>query len=189
MEKMIFRFDDVCVNADMELINSMTDFLFCRFPDCEVLWGVSPLVNDMSSEKSEIGKQRIFPKIFNAYSDYRKFYYVDKAGLPVLHHKAKMASHGLVHVDHRLLSKEAQEMSILVSSSLVKAKVFIPPFNKWNSDTDAICKEHGIELVKFEDGWLCMEYNSFDLNHKRWYLHAREFELSQFIKWFDDKSR
>ncbi len=46
----------------MELINNMTDFLFEKFPDCKILWGISPLVNDMSKEKNEIAKQRIFPK-------------------------------------------------------------------------------------------------------------------------------
>lgn len=189
MEKMIFRFDDVCINADMNLVNNMTDFLFRRFPYCDVIWGVSPLVNDMSKEENNIERQRIFPKILNAYSDYRKFYFVDKAGLPELHSKAKMASHGLVHVDHRLLSREAQEISILVSSSLAKAKIFIPPFNKWNSDTESICNEHGIELVKFEDGWLCMEYNVFNPFHKKWYLHSREFNIEQFIEWFNIESR
>ena len=52
-----FRFDDVCINTDMQLINEMTDFLFETFPDCKVLWGVSPFVNDMSNEKNEISKQ------------------------------------------------------------------------------------------------------------------------------------
>lgn len=180
----IFRFDDVCINADMNLINKMTDFLFENFSDCKVLWGVSPFVNDMSGEKNEASKQRIFPKIYNAHSDYRIFYKVDKAGIPELHKKATMASHGLIHVDHRLMTKEAQEMSILTSASLVNAKVFIPPFNKWNKFTEEICEEHGIELIKFEDGWLCMEYNDFDPEQKRWYLHAREFTYEQFEAWF-----
>lgn len=184
----IFRFDDVCINADMQLVNDMTDFLFDRFPDCKVLWGVSPLVNDMSYEKSYISKQRIFPKIFNAHSDYRKFYNVDLAGLPELHSRAVMASHGLIHVDHRLLDKSAQEMSILISASLVKAKVFIPPFNKWNKFTEEICNEHGIELIKFEDGWLCMEYNEYNDSQNLWYLHAREFDIETFKKWFDKKN-
>ena len=185
MEKMIFRFDDVCINADMKLVNDMTEFLFDKFPECEVLWGISPLVNDMSAEKTNIGKQRIFPEILNAYSDYRKFYMVDKLGIPVFHPRVKIASHGLIHVDHRLLSRDAQEMSILVSSSLAKAKMFIPPFNKWNRDTDDICKEHGIDLIKFEDGWLCMEYNEYNRDQVRWYLHSREFTLEEFKKWFD----
>jgi hypothetical protein len=181
----IFRFDDVCINADMELINNMTNFLVDRFPGCIVLWGVSPLVHDMSGEKSDISKQRIFPKILNAHSDYRVFYNVDKAGLPEYNKNATLASHGLIHVDHRLLSRDAQEVSILISSSLVKSKIFIPPFNKWNKDTDDICKENGIELIKFEDGWLCMEYNQYNEDQQRWYLHAREFSFEDFKKWFN----
>lgn len=182
--KKIFRFDDVCINADMNLINDMTNFLFDRFPTCVVLWGVSPLVHDMSEEKNEVTRQRIFPKILNAHSDYRKYYDVDLAGVPDLNTRATLAAHGLVHVDHRLLPKPAQEMSILISASLVKSKIFIPPFNKWNKDTDEICKEHGIELIKFEDGWLSMEHNKFNESHDRWYLHAREFTLDNFKKWF-----
>ena len=96
-----------------------------------------------------------------------------------------MASHGLVHVDHRLLDKSSQEMSILISSSLVNANIFIPPFNKWNKLTEEVCIENGIELIKFEDGWLCMEYNSYDDSHDKWYLHAREFTFDNFKKWFD----
>jgi hypothetical protein len=180
----IFRFDDVCINADMKLINNMTDFMFKKFPSCIVLWGVSPLVHDMSNEKSDIEKQRIFPKILNAHSDFRNYYQVDLAGLPDLNPKATLAAHGLVHVDHRLLPKPAQEMSILISASLVKSKIFIPPFNKWNKDTQEICDEHGIELIKFEDGWLSMEHNNYNDVHDKWYLHAREFELDNFYKWF-----
>lgn len=183
--KKIFRFDDICINADMVLINDMTNFLFDRFPTCVVLWGVSPLVHDMSEEKNEITRQRIFPKILNAHSDYRKYYDVDLAGVPNLNTKATLAAHGLVHVDHRLLPKPAQEMSILISASLVKSKIFIPPFNKWNKDTDEICKEHGIELIKFEDGWLSMEHNKFNESHDKWYLHAREFTFDNFKNWFN----
>jgi len=58
----IFRFDDVCINADMQLINEMTDFLFEIFPDCKVLWGVSPFVNDMSNEKMKYQNKEYFQK-------------------------------------------------------------------------------------------------------------------------------
>lgn len=181
----IFRFDDVCINANMCLINEMTHFLLEKFPFCEVIWGISPLVNDMSVENDDISKQRIFPKIYNAYSDYRVYYNVDKAGIPEINRRVRTASHGLVHVDHRLLSKEAQEMSIIVSASLAKSNMFIPPFNKWDKNTELICKENNIELVKFEDGWLCMEYNKYNESHQKWYLHAREFSFEDFKKWFN----
>lgn len=178
----VFRFDDICVNADMEKANEMARILRKKFPTCEILFCISPLVHDMG-DTSGVTSERIFPKIFNAYSDYRKFYEVDYCGCPEIIPEVSRASHGLVHVDHRLLSKEAQELSILVSCSLAKSKIFVPPFNKWNKDTEEICDEAGINLIKFEDGWLCMEYNSFDISHDLWYVHSREFELEEFKKW------
>tara|TARA_R110000824_G_scaffold197814_3_gene381460 strand:- start:725 stop:1276 length:552 start_codon:yes stop_codon:yes gene_type:complete len=182
--KKVFRFDDICINADMKSVNKMVKFLNEEVTDCEILFGISPLVHDMISE-DEIESQRIFPKILNAHSDFRKFYLVDHCGLPKLPDNITRAGHGLIHVDHRLLSKEAQEMSILTSCSLAKARTFIPPFNKWNTDTEEICKEHQIRLIKFEDGWKCMEYNKYDPKHNLWYLHHREFTLKQFKEWFE----
>lgn len=182
-DKKVFRFDDICINCDIDLANSIADTILEKFPEAVILYGVSPLVNDMGDYDGK-DSQRIYPKIFNAYSDFRLFYRLDKCGLPEnLHRKATVASHGLIHVDHRLLERSAQEMSILVSCSLTKSKIFIPPFNKWNRDTESICKENGIDLIKFEDGWKCVEYNEFDSNHNMWYLHHREFTEQSFKKW------
>jgi hypothetical protein len=183
IKKKIFRFDDICINADMDTVNKMTDHLIKTFPKCDVIWGISPLVHDMSNSNGK-AKQRIFPEILNAHSDHRLFFNVDKANIPKLRSDIILAGHGLIHVDHRLLTKEQQEMSILISCSLVKAKMFIPPFNKWNIFTDQICKEHGIELIKFEDGWKCMEYNKYNDEQNLWYLHHREFTIDQFENWF-----
>lgn len=174
--KYTFRFDDVCVNSDLRLLQNITDFLFEKF-DCEVIYGISPLVH-----KSE--DQRVFPKILNAYSDYKGYYCVDALGVPEIDKRVKAAGHGLVHVDHRLLSYGAQELSILTSCSLVDAEIFIPPFNKWNKDTEEICKDSGIWLIKFEDGWKSMEYNEFVEQHNLWYLHAREWTLDKIKIWF-----
>ena len=183
---MRFRFDDVCINADMDRTNAQTDFLFEKFPDSEVIWGISPLVHDMSNEEDRPSKrERIFPEIFNAYSDHTSFFMVDKAGIPEIPERVTRAGHGLVHVDHRLLTKEQQEMSILISRSLVKAKIFIPPFNKWNADTFEICDQYNIELIMFENGWLSMEHNKFNHDQEKWYLHGRAFNLHDFKEWFN----
>ena len=182
MRKYRFRFDDICINADMDKANTMARMLVRKFPRCEVLFCISPLVHDMSNTSGATA-ERIYPKIYNAHSDFRKFYNVDLCGMPEIISEVAKASHALIHVDHRLLSREAQEMSILTSCSLAKAKIFVPPFNKWNRDTEEICKEHNIELVKFEDGWLCMEYNDFNPDHNLWYIHSREFELEEFKNW------
>jgi hypothetical protein len=184
----VFRFDDICVNADMDTVHDMAQFLTNRFENCRIIFCVSPLVHNMGNETGK-NKERIFPKILNAMSDYRNFYKVNKCGIPEICEdeygiNVDLAGHGLVHVDHRLLPKESQELSILTSCSLVNAKIFVPPFNKWNAKTEDICDEHNIELIKFEDGWKCMEYNDFNPTQKMWYLHHREFTLKEFCDWF-----
>lgn len=176
----IFRFDDVCINADMDLIQRITDYLFDNF-ECSVIYGVSPLVQ-------VTGNQRVFPEILNAMSDYRNFYKVQRCGVPKIDPRVKVAGHGLFHVDHRLLTKEAQEMSIVASCSLAGGNTFIPPFNKWNKHTQDVCNEHNIWLVKFEDGWRSMECNDYDEKHEMWYLHAREWTLPKIKQWFRESS-
>ena len=99
---MTFRFDDVCINADMNLIDEMTDFLLKKFSG-QIIYGISPLVH------KECG-QRVYPAIFNAYSDIKNFYKPTACGLPRLRHDVLFAGHGLLHCDHRLLTKEIQEL-------------------------------------------------------------------------------
>jgi hypothetical protein len=181
--KRIFRFDDICINSDLQHANNIAFQILEKHPGAEVLYCISPCVSDMSNSEDAITSQRIFPKIYNAYSDHRIFYKLDKIGIPEIPDCITPASHGLVHVDHRLLEFAAQEMSILVSCSLAKSKIFVPPFNKWDQNTESICREHDIELVKFEDGWLCCEYNEYNPEHNLWYLHHREFTTEQFKKW------
>ncbi len=96
---------------------------------------------------------------------------------------AVIASHGLIHVDHRLMGREAQELSIVASCSLVGAKIFVPPFNKWNRDTASVCDEHGIELVKFEDGWRHVRFNAFDPSHDKYYLHTHDTTATWLREW------
>lgn len=175
------RFDDVCINANMEALNEMGHYAHSL--GAEVIYCISPLVHDMSNFSSP-ADERIYPKILNAASDYTKFYEVNKAGIPNIPDFVTRASHGLVHVDHRLLKKSAQEMSILVSCSLSKSKIFVPPFNKWNNKTEEVCKKHEITLIKFEDGWKCMEYNTFNPEQKLLYLHHREMSVEKFKSWF-----
>ena len=179
----IFRFDDVCINANMGTIYDVTTYLLDHFPGCSILYGVSPLVFNNCGE-------RVFPKILNAKSDFRNFYKVESMGFPKLgelkgHKQIFLAGHGLFHVDHRLLHRSAQEMSIIASCSLVGSNIFIPPFNKWNKDTEDICNENAINLVKFEDNWKSMEHNQYDPDHHKWYLHARDFDVTDTIKWYE----
>jgi len=178
-----FRFDDVSINSDMHLLSWQHAIIRKHYPDAEIIMGVSPCVHN------DVG-ERVFPSILNAFSDYRRFYMPDRVGIPDNIPKDKntvMAGHGLIHVDHRLLHHSAQELSILLSCSLIDAYTFIPPFNKWNKDTESICKENGITLVKFEDGWLSMEHNKNIAIHNLWYVHSRALTGEQFDEWMIDK--
>ncbi len=176
-QRMIFRFDDYSTNTDHNKISEMVLFVMSKFPEAKIVLGVSTITHNNCGE-------RIFPSILNAYSDYRKFYEVDKAdSLEPGPSRSIIASHGLIHVDHRHLSRQTQEMSILVSCSLCKSKIFIPPFNKWNEDTESICEEHGIELIKYEDGWKSAEHNAFDPSHLLWYLHPYAWTVEKFKEW------
>lgn len=167
-----FRIDDVSVNTDLDNLSQMVKSINERYPDAKVILGISLMVSN------DVG-ERVFPKIWNAFSDHRKFYGVDRVGMPNIPVDSVIASHGLVHVDHRLLTKEAQEMSILTSCSILKSKIFIPPFNKWNIWTEHICKLNNIELIKFEDGWKHLKYENFS-HDRKWYFHTHDFDLLMF---------
>ena len=77
----VFRFDDININEDMERTVKIAEFIRHRFVDCKVIFCFSPLVHDMSKEAGK-NRERIFPKIMNAYSDHKIFYKVDKCGVP-----------------------------------------------------------------------------------------------------------
>jgi hypothetical protein len=66
---------------------------------------------------------------------------------------------------------------------LTNSKTFVPPFNKWNRDTEAICSEWRVELVKFESGWKSMEHEPWDKAHGRWYLHPRFWTVDKMAEY------
>lgn len=175
----------------MEHIIKVTDLLLKKYPDAKIIYAVSLIVDNHCG-------QRVFSKIKNAYSDKSVYYQSKSLGNPMLldifydqiiKPNTIIASHGLFHVDHRLLGFDAQEMSILGSCSLLESNTFVPPFNKWNETTELVCNKHGIELIKFEEGWQCMEYEEYNPNTKLWYLHAREMTIEQVKEWLDIKHK
>lgn len=182
-EKTIIRVDDISQNSDIAKINRMAEFVRSNVPNSVVLYAISPLCHELSDKEA---KGRVFPAIFSAMSDPRIFYTTNKLGIPKdIPEWVIKATHGLIHVDHRLLSFECQEMSILTSAYLVGSNIFVPPFNKWNQATEEICCEAKIALVKFEDNWLHMSHNKFDPNHKKYYCHEFDFaDENKFYEWF-----
>jgi len=184
--KKVFRFDDICINSKMTDAILMAEEIKKQVQNAEVWFCVSPMVHTID-DPDPVSQQRIFPKIFNAHSDYRIFYTINKCGVPDFPAWITRAGHGLIHVDHRLLEHAAQELSILTSCNLVNADIFVPPFNKWNKITERICQENDIHLVKFEDGWLSAEHNEYNMKHDKWYLHHRAFTVAEFKEWLEVK--
>jgi hypothetical protein len=119
-------------------------------------------------------------------SDIREYYRGDSCGLPEMpiENYIVRAGHGIAHVDHRLLGRKSQELSILMSCSLARASVFIPPYNKYDKNTEAICTANGIELIRFEDGWLHSLYNRYRQEQERWYCHPYDVTVNQLSEWF-----
>ena len=177
-----FRFDDISINTDMVTANKMMEYIYKNIPSSRVIYAMSPMVFNMSKEDSSERKQSLFPKMMNALSDYKLRYKVQLCGLPDIPSKVIRAGHGLVHIDHRLMDKPAQELSIVASCGLADGNIFVPPENKWNHHTEDICREHQIELIKFENGWLSMEHNLYDESHDLYYCHPRAFK-----SWFENK--
>lgn len=184
---MRFRFDDVSSNTDMGNLNELSQYIHQKFPKAEIQYAVSPLVFNIKTGDI-IERQRVFPKIFGAHSDHRIYFAVDGLGIPMnIPDYVEVISHGLFHVDSRLLTKEQQEMNIIAGCSLVKSKVFAPPFSKYNNDTISICKEHGIELQRFSDGWLCGEHETWKSFIENWYFHPRLWSIKKLKVFFGDE--
>lgn len=184
---MIFRIDDVSVNTDLNKLNVIISRITEKYPEAKIWLGVSMIVSDMSRSEG-LDTECVFPPIWTAHSDHSIFFNSDLVGLPDLTRidqikRCTIVSHGLVHVDHRLLSRDAQELSIVTSANILKSDVFIPPFNKWNKDTLDICNTRKIRLVKFEDGWRHLLYNKSDASELM-YFHTHDFTLEQFIEKF-----
>lgn len=110
------------------------------------------------------------------------FYNVDKFMLEYEYvAKENIASHGLFHVNHAKLSKDAQSMSILGSCHFLKTNMFCAPFNAFNQDTIDICVDNSINLINKTYPWKSLEHEEFNPNHKYWYFHSWRFS-SQDVK-------
>lgn len=183
---MIFRFDDVCLNTRMRHLNALAQLVKNRVPNAVVQYGVSLVVNELRGYRQPTDEM-VFDPMYEPRSDPQCYFRVDKVGCPDdIPPGVELTSHGLIHVDHRLLSADAQAMSIAVSCSLLRTKIFTPPFHKWNSDTVFACARHGIKLQKFEDGWLSAEHNAFIPSHPMWYAHSPAVTVARFREWLGE---
>jgi hypothetical protein len=176
---MIFRFDAITGNTDFTLLYEKIDFLKSKI-DCSIWIAYSPLSNST-------GEQRPYPLKFDELNDHRNYYSVDICKPHRLKRDGiEMVSHGLFYVDYRQLSYDVQEAFILSGRYLTKSKRFVPPFNKWNNDTEKICKNYLIHLVKSEDGWANFDRSEFNQNQTRWFTKNYPDDLEVFKRKVSD---
>ena len=182
----ILRIDDVSINTDWKKLYAMVHYAVEFFNSIWLNVSIGVQIGGRLSERPH-------DKTLEPLSDYTVFYNVNKIEIPTgigkivdtCPRNIKVTSHGLIHVDHILLHKSAQEMSIKISCSMLNTNIFVPPLNHWNFDTENICRNNGIKLIKYEDGWLHCSYNKFDRKSTGlWYTHSFNFASGgEFQKW------
>lgn len=168
---MIFRNDDVNFNTEKKHLSAIYGTIHDIFPNSEIWSGIT-LFAQHNTIKAIYGDLPLKTKETNWF--YKN---ADSFMHDYRHPMYKVASHGLFHVDHSSISKDAQEMSILGSCSYLNSKIFVPPFNKFNQDTVDICFDNEITLDPH--GWRSLEYSPFDPTHKKWYFHSWRFTPNQ----------
>lgn len=181
----VFRFDDVSVNTDLDNLDDLLIVIRKYLQSPRIILAISPIV--FGAEQLRDGnEQRVHPPVLTAMSALHPYYKGRRCGIPVLSNRpdVERAGHGIVHVDHRLLDFQSQELSIVTSCALAEAYIFVPPYNHWDANTEEICHRHGIELVKFEMGWQHVLHNKFDKGHRMWYMHPYDMTPDQLVQWF-----
>lgn len=212
-----FRIDDISLNTDLVRLNNMIDAICERCNVISVtpsfLLPVSLSVFDMSDAPTRHESERIFPAILNAYSDEKEFFKPDICGMPPIELIARdianrdlhvdFCSHGMFHIDHRLIPYAAQEINILCAQSMVEhhcekqglrennyLRAFVPPFNKVNDDTRTICFTHKIELIEWDiSTWKHIGYlkdktrvDYGDGGFNMFYMHTHDFDSITALK-------
>jgi hypothetical protein len=172
---MIFRIDDVSVNTDIDKLEVTIQTILNSYPTADIMLAISLIVFDREDERMNDGK-------LNVLSDHRVFYKGSKLGMPDLGRfkffsGVSLASHGFLHVDHRLLGVELQEWNIVQSCAIIcpEIPVFVPPRHKWDYGVEEVCEEHDIELIKVEDGWEHLKYKDERPGTSKYYFHTYDF--------------
>lgn len=174
---MIFRNDDFSSNSDVWAMGEMYKEITVRFPDADIVTGVSIYCKDSNNGA-------LYPRLPLKNQTNEYLYNVDKQ-LSDIDFMGDIASHGLFHVPHGTLSEDAQKMSILGSCNYLKTKKFIAPFNSYNQLTAMICRDNGIELITEMYPWKCLDYNVFDSSYKYWSFHSWRYTPKTFKEKLD----
>lgn len=164
----IFRNDDINPNSDIDQILGMYAVIRKYFPDARIISAVN-LLAQTSQDGSAYAA--IKPRDIDFYALDRM---MDQESIDRLREVSEIASHGMAHLDHRALHRDAQEFSIAGSCSLLRTKIFVPPFWRWNQHTIDICEAHGIEIPISQD-WINLDDHPARADHAFFCLHSWKF--------------
>ncbi len=170
---MIIRNDDINPNSNPEHILEMYKDIMLMYPDAEI-WSCISLLGKSSVNGS------VYPELPLRNHDMKYFYKVNCFFSRIPSGLHKIVSHGLLHLDHSKLSKDAQEMSILTSCELLDTKIFVSPFSAFNETTKQICKNNDIHMSVPSDGWKSLESEPFNPKHELWFFHSWRFTPKTF---------
>jgi hypothetical protein len=168
----IIRNDDISPSTDLERLYNLYECIGRMCPEAKIISGVT-LFGVWNN------KEAVYPDLPLKTKSNKHLYKVNRVMNRHSHVIGEIASHGMFHVKHSQLSKDAQEMSIVGSCNFLNTDKFIAPFNDYNEDTVDICAENKIELLTKSYYWKSMEHNKFDSSHKYWYLHSWRYSLKQ----------
>jgi hypothetical protein len=174
----IIRNDDISPSTDLERLYDIYECIGKLYPEATIISGVT-LFGVWNH------KEAVYPNLPLKTKSNKYLYNVNRLLTRSTHIIGEIASHGLFHVKHSTIHKDAQEMSIVGSCNFLNTKKFIAPFNDYNEDTIDICKENGIELLTTSHKWKSMEHNEFDSSHKAWYLHSWMWNIKQLRKYLN----
>jgi hypothetical protein len=169
----ILRNDDVSPSSDFKKIDAMYKSFKAAYPNSEI-WSC---VNIFGFKND---KEAVYPDLPLSQLPLYYFYNVDSIlGNPGIN-LHKIISHGLLHVKHTQLSRQAQEMSIVTSCRALHTDIFCPPFTNYDSITEEICKENGIKITRREQGWKSLESEPFNQEHPFWFYHSWRMSKEEF---------
>jgi len=164
--KLIFRNDDVSPCTNPYTLSAHYNIIKGLFKDSQILSCVT-----LFAKHNVLGA--VYGDVPFKNQTVPWFYDVDRFMLEYEYMtKDCVVSHGLFHVNHSKLNRDAQEMSILGSCKFLKTNLFCAPFNAVNSDTVDVCQKNNIKIINNMYEWRSLERDPFDPLHKYWYYHS-----------------
>ena len=172
--KFIIRNDDVNPSSNFEHIKKMYSIILNKCPQAEIYSCIN-----IFGQKNSKGTVYLPTKI---QIDYRDYFTIDSIfDFTQLPNLQNIASHGLFHMNHRIVTYDTQKFSIISSCNLLKTKIFFPPFWEWNEKTEKICTLNGIKLWVNED-WINIDRAVIDDNHDFYCFHSWKFTPESFAR-------